>query len=103
MKTTLLIAAAAVLTLTSTATLSAAEPIHSPRGKANQIRIVADQSTGKVEQCDALSSPRHAALKHSLRKVKGAPSITRTKSQPTVSPRLLANEPWRVSQHQASR
>ena len=78
MKSTLLIAAA-LLSIGGTSTVVAGEPLHSPRAKDNQIRVVQAEARvlgGRADRSAiVVASPRHAEQLNSLRRVKSTGQI----------------------------
>ena len=89
MKSTLLLAAAAATLLTAVNTVSAAEPLLSPRAQGNQIRVVKGVSEDKLDRSLQLGSPKGRELANSLRKVPSTgPSIDLAHSpRPLLSPK----------------
>jgi hypothetical protein len=70
MKTTLLLAATVAL-LTALNSASAAEPLHSPKGKAfaDSLRTVPGSTTDMIERSVLPGTPKGRELAYSLRKV----------------------------------
>ena len=90
MKATLLLAATVAL-LTSVNSASAAEPLHSPKGKAlaDSLRTVPGSTTDMIDRSVGPSSPRGRELAYSLRKVPSAgPSVDLAHGpRPLLSPK----------------
>lgn len=78
MKTTLLLATATAALLTFVNTASAAEPLHSPKGKAlaDSLRTVPGSTADLIDRAGLPGSPKGRDLANSLRKVPSAgPSV----------------------------
>lgn len=90
MKTTLLLAATVAL-LTAVNTASAAEPLHSPKGKAlaDSLRTVPGTTTDMIDRSVLPGSPKGRELAYSLRKVPSiGPSVDLAHGpRPTLSPK----------------
>lgn len=90
MKTTLLLAAT-VAVFAAVATASAAEPLHSPKGKAlaDSLRTVPGSTTEMIDRSVLPSSPKGRELAYSLRKVPSTgPSIDLAHGpRPLLSPK----------------
>jgi hypothetical protein len=71
MKTTLLLAAATVALLAIVNTASAAEPLHSPKGKAlaDSLRTVPGSTTDMIDRSFLPGTPKGRELAYSLRKL----------------------------------
>lgn len=91
MKTTLLLAAATVALLTVVNTASAAEPLHSPKGKAlaDSLRTVPGSTTDMIDRSVGPGSPKGRELAYSLRKVPSTgPSVDLAHGpRPLLSPK----------------
>lgn len=90
MKTTLLLAAT-VAVITAFNAASAAEPLHSPKGKAlaDSLRTVPGSTTDMIDRSVLPGSPKGRELAYSLRKVPSTgPSIDLAHGpRPTLSPK----------------
>ena len=91
MKTTLLLAAASVALFTLVNTASAAEPLHSPKGKAfaDSLRTVPGSTTDMIGGGVLSGSPKGRELAYSLRKVPSTgPSVDLAHGpRPAMSPK----------------
>lgn len=91
MKTTLLLAAATVALLTVVNTSSAAEPLHSPKGKAlaDSLRTVPGNTIDLIDRSVLPGTPKGRELAYSLRKVPSTgPSVDLARGpRPTMSPK----------------
>ena len=98
MKTTVLLAAATAALLLTLGTASAAEPLHTPKGKvlADSLARVPGTTADMMDRSVTASSPKHTEMVASLRKVSGTTPDMIVRNGPNVPPRLLANEPWRA-------
>lgn len=98
MKTTMLLATATAALLIALGTASAAEPLHTPKGKvlADSLARVPGTTTDMIDRSVKSASPKHIALMESLRRVPGTTEDMIVRWGPPVSPRLLSNEPWRA-------
>ena len=85
----LLVAAAAVVTFNITLSAQAAEPLLSPRAKANQIRTVPGVTEDKLDRSIQPGTPKGRELAYSLRTVPSTgPSIDLAHGpRPTLSPK----------------
>ena len=98
MKTTVLLAAATAALLLTLGTASAAEPLHSPKGKvlADSLARVPGTTPDMIDRSLKDGSPKHIAFVESIRRVPGTTPDMIVRNLPAVPPRLLANEPWRA-------
>ena len=98
MKTTVLLATATAALLLTLGTASAAEPLHSPKGKvlADSLARGPGATADMIDRSVQTGSPKHNEFVASLRKVPGTTEDMIVRWGPPVSPRLLANEPWRL-------
>ena len=99
MKTTLSLATAAAALLITVGAVSASEPLLSPRAKvlADSLARVPGTTTDMIDRSVKNGSPKHIAFVESLRRVPGTTEDMIVRWGPPVSPRLLANEPWRLN------
>ncbi|MEQ2005574.1 MAG: hypothetical protein ABMA26_02150 [Limisphaerales bacterium] len=99
MKITMLLATATAALLITLGTASAAEPLHSPKGKvlADSLARVPGTTADMIDRSVKNGSPKHIAFVESLRRVPGTTPDMIVRWGPPVSPRLLANEPWRLN------
>lgn len=98
MKTAMLLATATAALLITLSTASAAEPLLSPKAKAlaDSLARVPGTSADMLDRSIKNGSPKHIAMMESLRRVPGTTPDMIVRWGPPVSPRLLANEPWRL-------
>gem|GEM_PF-1238499 len=98
MKTTVLLAAATAAFLLTLGTASAAEPLHSPKGKvlADSLARVPGTTADMIDRSAKDGSPKHVAFMESINRVPGTTPDMIVRWGPPVPPRLLANEPWRL-------
>ena len=89
MKNILLLAAATAALLTAANTASAAEPLLSPRAKANLVRFVPGVTVDKLDRALQPGSPKGREMAYSLRVVPSTgPSIDLAHGpRPTLSPK----------------
>ena len=89
MKNTLLLAAATATLLSAINTVSADEPLLSPRAKANQIRTVAGVTEEKLDRSNQPGTPKGREIAYSLRVVPSTgPNIDLAHGpRPTLSPK----------------
>ena len=86
----LTVAALAALTL---ATVSAAEPLLSPRAKANEIVRIAGTEADHIDRGLPTASPKELAIRASLARVSGSEADHLDRDVSSVSPRLAATFP----------
>lgn len=86
----LTVAALAALTL---ATINAAEPLLSPRAKANEIVRVAGTEADHIDRGLPTASPKELAIRASLARVSGSEADHLNRDVSSVSPRLAATFP----------
>ena len=98
MKTTMLLATATAALLFTLGTASAAEPLHTPKGKvlADSLARVPGTTADMFDRSAKDGSPKHIAFVESIRRVPGTTPDMIVRNLPAVPPRLLANEPWRL-------
>lgn len=92
----ILLTVAATFAAVLTSNLNAAEPLLSPRAKANQIVTAPGVTEDKLDRAIQPGTPKGRELAYSLRKVPGTgPSIdlVRESRGITASPKALANHP----------
>ena len=79
-------------------TVSASEPLLSPKAKAlaDSLARVPGTTTDMIDRSVKSASPKHIAMMESLRRVPGTTPDMIVRNGPAVSPRLLSNEPWRA-------
>ena len=91
MKTKLLLAAATLAILTAVNPAAAAEPLHSPKGKAlaDSLRTVPGSTTDMIDRSVGPGSPKGRELAYSLRKVPSTgPSVDLAHGpRPLLSPK----------------
>jgi hypothetical protein len=102
MKRTLLAAAVIVTVLAAVNTVSAGEPLLSPRAQANQIKIVPGTTPDMLDRSVRAGSPKGIALAESSRKVAGTTRDMIVRNTGATPPRLLANEPWRLQRFEVA-
>lgn len=97
MKTSVLLATATAALLLTLGTASA-EPLYSPKAKvlADSLARVPGDTPDMIDRSAKDGSPRHLAFVESIRRVPGTTPDMIARHLPTVPPRLLANEPWRL-------
>jgi hypothetical protein len=102
MKKTLLTAAVIVTVFAAVNTVSAGEPLLSPRAQANQIKTVPGTTPDMLDRSVKAGSPKGIAFAESFRKVPGTTQEMLVRNTGTTPPRLLANEPWRLQRFQVA-
>jgi hypothetical protein len=102
MKKTLLAAAVIVTVFAAVNTVSAGEPLLSPRAQANQIKTVPGTTPDLLDRSVKAGSPKGIALAESFRKVPGTTQDMIVRNTGATPPRLLANEPWRLERFQVA-
>jgi len=102
MKKTFLAAAVMVTVFTAVNTVSAGEPLLSPRGQANQIKSNPGMTPDMLDRSVKAGSPKGIALAESFRKVPGTTRDMIVRNTGATPPRMLANEPWRLQQFQVA-
>lgn len=98
MKTTLLLATATAALLMAVTTVSASEPLLSPKAKAlaDSLARAPGTTADVIDRSVKSDSPRHIAFAASLSKVPGTTTDMVVRWGPSISPKVLANEPWRL-------
>lgn len=104
MKKTLVLAVAVAGIFTLVAAASAGEPLLSPKAKelADSLKKIPGTTPDMIDRSFKAGSPKALDLAHSVRKVPGTTPDMIARNLPPLTPRLLANEPWRIQQFQVA-
>ena len=95
MKTTMLLAAATAALLLTLGTASAAEPLHTPKGKvlADSLARVPGTTPDMIDRSLPAASPKELAARASLARIGGSEADHLNRDVSSVSPRLAVKFP----------